>query len=147
MLAKERTNEFRPKSQQRRKFLLFHSWRCPLALLAVPPWWNHLADTQLRPGKGGSSSQCILTFCWQDTGEPLGEPAWGWSFDLAKHWSCRKKSGTFLFWPGQKEVVMETLFGNNSAANSVRVTENPQHGVSEPVLRGKPTTTGKWGWN
>ena len=103
--------------------LLFHSWRCPLALSAVPPWWNHLADMQLRPGKGVSSSQCILTFCWQDMGGPLGEPAWGWSFDLAKHWSCGKESRTFLFWPGQKEVAMDTLLGNNLAVSSVSRTK------------------------
>lgn len=115
-----RTNRYRPKPKHRRKVLLFHSWRCPLALSAVPPWWNPLADMQQRPGKGESSSWYILTFCCQDTGEPLGEPAWRWSFGLAKHWSCGKESRqNFLSLSWKEEVVKETLLENNFAVSSI----------------------------
>lgn len=106
--AMERTNEWRPKSSLWRKLLLFHSWRCPLALSAAPPWWNLLADMQLRPGKGGSSLWCILTFYWEDTGEPLDGPAWGWSFGLAKHWSCGKERRA-LIWGWTRPLAVSTV--------------------------------------
>jgi len=107
-----RTDVCRPWFEHRRKLLLFHSWICPLALSAAPLWWNLLEDMQWRPGKGGSSSWCILMFCWQDTGEPSNEPAWGWSFGLAKHWSCGKEGReNLLVWRWTRRGCRGDPFG------------------------------------
>lgn len=153
--AMGRTDVCRPWFEHRRKLLLFHSWICPLALSAAPLWWNLPEDMQRRPGKGGSSSWCILMFCWQDMGEPSNEPAWGWSFDLAKHWSCGKEGREkLLVWRWTRRGCHGDPFGkqlSSEQCQQVRVTEDPQQ-VYEPVLMRvggdwEPTSTSKWGWS
>lgn len=59
----------------------------------------------------------------------------------------KKAERTFSFRAGWEEVAIETPFGNNLAVSNVGsckrgVTEDPHHGVSEPVLIGKETVLG-----
>lgn len=135
-----KTDVCRPWFEHRRKLLLFHSWICPLALSAAPLWWNLPEDMQWRPGKGGSSSWCILMFYWQDMGEPSNEPAWGWSFGLAKHWSCGKEGReNLVVWRWTRRGCHGDPFGKQHSSEQcqpARVTEDPQQ-VYEPVLMGE----------